>query len=537
MDEKEPKYDKVVAYLRKSSEDNVKGEQNKQLNSIEYQRQFAKDAVVRYNLKPILKTFEDDKTGYEAYVRDGFEAMLTFLEDNKNEVDGIVCTEISRLARNFGDGGKILWFLQNGTIKRIYTPSKEFTNSSSDQLMVAIEFAMSKKSSDEGSYRTKAGMKSKAHNIKHPARGAIPGYVTDGPVGQKKWLIDPVIGPKVRQVFESFATGQFTLQEIADYAYDIGLRSTSRKSTTGKISKNTWHNRLKDTQYIGIFHYDGEEIAGEYDQLIQPELFYEVQAVLTGHGHPKETHLDYAYSGIIKCGLCGGMLSGTHKKGITYYRCGKKRSPCKETDRITYITEQTLENNLLDALEHIEIDQNTWEACREYVSELNQPERINIKKQIRELNEKISAEIRHQDEIGNKLVDNLLDKTAYDRLMTNSKAKIASLRNTVVKCENISNELDELMYNFLDNVKYVTKRLRIAMPMNKRELINIFCENLEWKDGKARWDWKKPYFILAKQPNSANVLAKWDDYRKADWSELIDCPEIFLEQTNQLLAI
>ena len=29
MDEKEPKYDRVVAYLRKSSEDNVKGEQNK----------------------------------------------------------------------------------------------------------------------------------------------------------------------------------------------------------------------------------------------------------------------------------------------------------------------------------------------------------------------------------------------------------------------------------------------------------------------------------------------------------------------------
>ena len=32
------------------------------------------------------------------------------------------------------------------------------------------------------------------------------------------------------------------------------------------------------------------------------------------------------------------------------------------------------------------------------------------------------------------------------------------------------------------------------------------CENLEWKDGKARWDWTKPYFILAKQPNKSKVL-------------------------------
>jgi len=273
------------------------------------------------------------------------------------------------------------------------------------------------------------------------------------------------------------------------------------------MSKNTWHNRLKDAQYIGIFHYDGEEIAGEYDPLIEPELFYAVQAVLTGHGHPKETHLDYAYSGLIHCGLCGDRLSGTNKKGITYYRCAKRKLPCKGMIW-PYVTEKELERQLLEALKRIEIDEDAWAASREYVSELNQPERINIKKQIRELNDKISAEIRHQDEIGNKLVDNLLDKTAYDRLMANSKAKIVSLRNTVIKCENISNELDELMYNFLDNVKYITKKLETALPKNKRELINIFCENLFWKEGKASWDWKKPYFILAKQPKNANVLPR-----------------------------
>jgi len=71
--------------------------------------------------------------------------------------------------------------------------------------------------------------------------------------------------------------------------------------------------------------------------LILPELFFAVQEVLTGHGHPKEAHLDYAYSGLIKCGKCGGMLSATHKKGITYYRCAKRLSPCKGKDILTYL--------------------------------------------------------------------------------------------------------------------------------------------------------------------------------------------------------
>ena len=34
-----------------------------------------------------------------------------------------------------------------------------------------------------------------------------------------------------------------------------------------------------------------------------------------------------------------------------------------------------------------------------------------------------------------------------------------------------------------------------------------------------------------------NALAKLDDYRKADWSDLIDCPELVLSQTNQLLSL
>ena len=138
----------------------------------------------------------------------------------------------------------------------------------------------------------------------------------------------------------------------------------------------------------------------------------------------------------------------------------------------------------MEAFEKIEIDEETWKACREYVSEINQPDRIKVKKQIRELGEKIALEERVQLDIGRKFSQGELSKDEHDRLMKDSYLKVASLRNTIVKCENISHELDELMYQFLDSVKYVTKRLRTALPNNKRELVNVFCENLAWKDEK-----------------------------------------------------
>lgn len=508
MEDKQENYNRVIAYIRKSSEDNEKGQANKQLNSLDYQKNFVNEAITRYNLKLLRQPFEDDKTGYEAFVRDGsngFNAMLEYLREHKNEVDGIVCTEISRLARNFADGGMILWYMQSGIIKRIYTPSKVFTNSSSDQLMVAIEFAMSKKSSDDTGYRTKEGMRSKVTRFKHPARPAILGYRTEGPRGEKKWVIDEKIGPKVVMVFKQFATGKFTFEQIADYAFSIGI--TSKHSKDGKYGKNTWQSRLRDSQYTGIFEHDGERIVGEYERLVDPELFYQVQQVLENHQHPKTLHMEYAYSDkLIKCGLCGGFLSGTHKKGITYYRCGKKKSPCREMSHWPYVTEKQVEDYIMPAFENIEIDEETWKEAREYVAEVNQPEKLELKNQIRVLNEKVAYEEKMQNGFGRRSTIGEIDQIQYRRLMEDSKMKVNTYRSTIVKCENIAYELDELMQKFLENIKHVAKKLKTALPANKREMIEVFCENFIWNDNKLRWDWKKPYFFIAKNPKKSAVL-------------------------------
>lgn len=500
---------RVIAYIRKSSEDNEKGEAHKQLNSLEYQGTWVNDAVQKHNLELLLPPFEDNKTGYEAFVRDGengFNEMLEFIKDKNNHVEGIICTEISRLARNFADGGMILWYLQNDNIKYIYTPTKVFTNSSSDQLMVAIEFAMSKKSSDDTGYRTKEGMSSKVRIMKHPSRPAVLGYRTEGPDGAKKWLIDEVTGPLVKKVFAQFATDEYTFEQITEYAHKIGLKSFSKRSKTGKYSENTLRNRLRDEQYIGIFYHDGERVVGEYEHLIDDITFYRVQETIRGNQHPKSQHIEYAYSGLIKCGLCGGMLSGTNKKEITYYRCGKRNEPCKFSKREPYATEKEIETVFIEKFGQIEIDQSTWKEARDYVQELNQPEKLNLRKEIRMLSEQVGAEENIRLKIGRDFADRLISKIEHDRLLTDSFNKEASLRNTIVKLENIAHELDQVMENFLENIKYVTKKFETSLPINKRELIEIFCENLVWKDGKVRWDWTKPYFILAKQPNNSNVL-------------------------------
>lgn len=230
---------------------------------------------------------------------------------------------------------------------------------------------------------------------------------------------------------------------------------------------------------------------------------------MSGNQHPKTRHISYAYTGgMIKCGLCGGYLSGTHRKGITYYRCGKRKKPCKDINPWPYIPEPILEEELIKELEKIEIDDKTWRAAKEYIIELNQPQLIDLKKQIRILSEKISFEEQTQVNIGTRFVNGEISKSESNTLKKHSEQREANYRKTLIKCENITHELEQLMNEFLDNVKFVTKRLRIALPENKKEFVDIFCENLVWKDEKLRWDWKKPYYFLAKRPKKSMVLPR-----------------------------
>ncbi len=136
----------------------------------------------------------------------------------------------------------------------------------------------------------------------------------------------------------------------------------------------------------------------------------------------------------------------------------------------------------MTAFERLEINHDTWKEARDYVAEINQPQKLDLKKQIRMIGEKISAEQNLQIDIGRRFSAGEFLRGDYNRLMEDSRLKEASYRNTIVKCENIVHELDELMYQFLDNIKHVTKRLRLALPENKREMVDIFCENLVWKD-------------------------------------------------------
>ncbi len=510
---------KVFAYIRKSTEENQEGESKKQLNSLEYQKAAVEETAIRNNLE-IVKIFKDSKTAYKAYVRDDFNKMMDAFDQDgvDGEIKGIICSEHSRLARNFADGGLVLWYLQSGLIERIYTYDKMFTNSADDQMMLAISFAMDKHASDETGFRMRRAWDIRASQGQ-PPNTRLPGYRYVGEKGKKVWQIVPRVAPLIKEMFQEYATGKYNLQEITDCMFSRGLVSPMTKR---KYSKNSVLGLLKNIAYTGVFYHKGEKVHGEYIPIIDSELFYKVQEVLNNKAHTKiSVGNDYAYSGgLIRCAVCGGNMSGTVKKGITYYRCLNRIEPCKsEKDkRPSYLREDTIDEKISEVLKKVEISNKEFEKIAGYVNLLFEDEKTKYISNLRKLTiQKKEAE----GELG-EITRNLLEhrrlakekrddiwkdeENGYLCLIRDSNERVNMLKRSMEIIEEIKNKLPGMMFDFLDAIKTAGSRFYESSPENKRMIVRTLCANLVWDGENIVWKWKEPYHILTNSAEKINWL-------------------------------
>ncbi|KUK77691.1 MAG: Recombinase [candidate division WS6 bacterium 34_10] len=510
---------KVFGYVRKSTEDNQEGKTRRQQNSLEYQKKTIKEIAERNGLE-IVRIFEDSKTGYKAFIREGLEEMLELFasQDEGGPIKGIVCTEHSRLARNFGDGGLILWYVQAGIIKQVYTYDKVFTDSPSDQMMLAISFAMDKHSSDETRFRSRRTWEYKASKGQPPNQH-LTGYHYVGEKGKKVWEIDPKNGPIVKDMFNRFASGEYSISEIFDYVSSRGLTSI----VTKKPYRNERQIRalLKKKEYTGVFMYDGDEYPGEYSPLVSSEIFYKVQEILSGTAHPKSAgKSDYAYTVLVKCSVCGGNMSGTIRKGLTYYRCLNRAEPCKSNKalRPSYLREDLIDDVIMETLRNMEISEKAFKKISSQVSDMFENERTSYRYDIVQLRGKLStAEGEFQDYTKEIIKLKKITKSERDsewemnmkglqQLREDTNQAVESYKRMIIKAEEMKDEIPSLMINFLENIKLVGTRFKNASPSNKRQIVDALCANLKWDGQKLSWDWKKPYNILTDSDEKGNWL-------------------------------
>lgn len=395
--EKGKKQLRYIIYRRKSSES-----AEKQTLSLKAQKRELDKFVKANNLK-IVADFEESASAYKLG-REKFSTMVKMIEDGM--ADAILVFHISRLARNMTDGGRIIDMLKDGVLQEIKTPHESYIKNSGQEFFLALQFAMSKKSSDDTSEFVKRDITTKLNKGEYPGFASL-GYLNMDATGrisgkqytfEKQALLeekrkkygslkrveqDPIVAPLIRRLFKLYATGQCSMNELRRLGDEWGLFGERSKR---KLSKQTIRRVLTNPFYYGAILFVGKIYEPEtlpketrHDPIISKELFAKAQDVMLEKSRPVRTEEFYPYSSFMICGYCGKKISGTTAKGHHYYRC----IHCKKNQ---YIREEELEKQAVEQISKMTLDDDFLQLALTEISRENE-------KEVLERN----AVIRHQE--------------------------------------------------------------------------------------------------------------------------------------------
>jgi len=279
------------------------------------------DAIERYASKQelqIVEWFDEQETAAKRG-RPVFSKMLQALKAGK--ASGVIMHKIDRSARNLKDWADLGELIDSGMEVHFANEALDLNSrggrlSADIQAVVAADYIRNlREESKKGFYgRLKQGI------LPMPAP---VGYLNIGP-GKPK-AIDPIKAPLVRQAFELYASGTFSLELLVEEMYRRGLRSRSGQ----RITRNGMSLLLNRRFYMGIIDIQktGQQFIGAHQPIVSPELFAAVQRMLKGRFGRKTQKHRLLFSRLIKCTSCAKSVIGEVKKGYVYYRCHTKSCP------------------------------------------------------------------------------------------------------------------------------------------------------------------------------------------------------------------
>jgi site-specific DNA recombinase len=480
---------KYFLYARKSSES-----EDKQMTSIDSQINELEKLSKQNNLK-IVKIFSESKSA-KAPGRPVYDEMMAGIK--KGEADGILCWKLNRLARNPVDGGEISWMIQQGIIKHIQTYGRSYYPSD-NVIVMAVELGMANQWIRDLSVDTKRGLKTKAERGWYPTFTSL-GYIHN-PIkkkGDKEIIKDKKRFNLVRKMFDLFLEGM-SVDKIVKESISWGFKS---KQGTD-IAKSTFYRILSDPFYYGEFEYpkdSGNWYQGKHKPMISKEEFDEIQIMLGKKTRPRPIKHVFPFTGIIRCGECGAMITAENKikkqkngniHNYTYYHCTKRKRDTDCTQKT--IRDEKLEKQIKEKLKNIEIPKDFAEWTLQTLREVNKDES-------RERNKIIASQQASYTKCVKK-IDNLIDLRAGNEITEKEFSKkrneaLGEKKRLKELINSSDNRIDEWLNNFKKTLEFA-ENAREAFASTKdinvkREILSILGSNLLLKDGKLTITTKKP---------------------------------------------
>lgn len=442
--------------------------------SLDVQRTDAERLARQKNIR-IVRFFCEMETA-AAEGRPIFTQMMRDLRAGRAE--GLILHKIDRGARNLREWSDITDLIELGMKVYFVNDALDLTTRGgrlTGDMLAAVAADYIRNLREE----TKKGIAGRLKQGIWPFSAPL-GYANNGG-GQLK-TIDPIKGPLVREAFDLYASGEYTMKSIRLQLFERGLRTTKNKP----LSKNTFTAVFNNPFYYGVLplRSSGEAFLGNHEPLVSKTVFDQVQNVLKGRvwRKGKSRHV-FAYRRRIRCAACKWRLIGERQKGHVYYRCHGKS--CSGTS----FREERVGDAIETALLHLRKFVETYSELEQALKDAIEARRGNAAGALRGL-------VLQRDKIDQRLsaatdavIDGLIDREAFVVKKSGLLDERARVSHAIARVESGEVPMPPLAAHYLELVKVFRDQAFLGSAEQAAVLCGFTTSNLVARGKTVELQW------------------------------------------------
>ena len=323
---------RAVSYIRVSTREQAQRGGSEEGFSLPAQREANKRKAQSMGAL-VVKEFADRGESARSANRPELQKMLAYLKEDGG-IDYVIVHKLDRLARNRADDVEINRAFEEAGVRLVST-SENIDQTPGGMLLHGIMSSIAEFYSRNLANEVIKGMGEKARNGGTLGKAPL-GYVNvrardENGREVRTVALDEERAPLVRLAFSEYATGNWTVRQLADHLNTLGLSIPPTPRRCAKpITTTRLHKILRHPYYKGTISFQGVEYPGVHEPLVDEETWSHVQAMLDSHryGERQRIHNHFLKSTVV-CGQCGARLSVQNAKNskgtiYPYFVCARR---------------------------------------------------------------------------------------------------------------------------------------------------------------------------------------------------------------------
>ena len=352
---------RAVSYIRVSTREQAQRGGSEEGFSLPAQREANKRKAQSMGAL-VVKEFADRGESARSANRPELQKMLAYLKEDGG-IDYVIVHKLDRLARNRADDVEINRAFEEAGVRLVST-SENIDQTPGGMLLHGIMSSIAEFYSRNLANEVIKGMGEKARNGGTLGKAPL-GYVNVRAKDERgreirTIALDEERAPLVRLAFTEYATGNWTVRQLADHLNTLGLSIPPTPRRPAKpITATRLHEILRHPYYKGIVTFQGVEYPGKHEPLVDSQTWQTVQTILASrrYGERQRIHNHFLKSTVV-CGQCGARLSVQNAKNskgtiYPYFVCARR---CRLHDcAFTAVLIDVVEDRMVDLYRTIQL--------------------------------------------------------------------------------------------------------------------------------------------------------------------------------------